>query len=130
MQTTGTVLLAVKQRSLAWVRSAAQDGHSACGLLYLAAVSADWREQEHRQETVDTDPSLVRDCQSVSYRRSRHWQSVLRHPRYRYPAIIKTMITATATAEDIKITARMCSRTQSWRAFRCRSFNEVSGLGG
>ncbi len=76
------------------------------------------------------DPSLVRRYRSVGYRRSRHWQSVLRHPRYRYPAIIRTMITATATAEDIKITARMCSRIQSWRAFRCRSFNEISSLGG
>jgi hypothetical protein len=28
------------------------------GLLYLAAVSADQSEQEHRQETVDTDPCL------------------------------------------------------------------------
>jgi hypothetical protein len=25
-----------------------------CGLLYLAAVSIGWREQKHRQETVDT----------------------------------------------------------------------------
>ena len=54
MQTTGASLLAVERCSLAWLRSAAQDGHSVCGLLYLAAVSADWREQEHRQETVDT----------------------------------------------------------------------------
>ena len=70
MQTTGAALLAVKRCSLAWMRSAAQDGHSVCGLLYSAAVSADWREQEHRQETVDTDPSLVRHAQAVGQRRS------------------------------------------------------------
>lgn len=70
MQTTGAALLTVKRCSLAWVQSAAQDGHGVGGLLYLAAVPADWREQEHRQETVDTDPSLVRHCHSVGYRRS------------------------------------------------------------
>ncbi len=40
------------------------------GCCTLLAVPADWREQEHRQETVDTDPSLVRHCHSVGYRRS------------------------------------------------------------
>src|SRR6266568_8233467 len=70
MQTTGAALLAAKRCSLAWVRSAAQDGHSVCGLLYFAAVRADWREQEHRQEAVDTDPSLVSYRLGVGYRRS------------------------------------------------------------
>jgi hypothetical protein len=53
------------QRSRAWM--AAQDSRSAHGLLYLAAVSADQPEQEHRQETVDTDPLLGRYVRSVRY---------------------------------------------------------------
>ena len=59
MQTTGASLLAVNWSSPAHVRTPAQDSHSEHGLLYLAAVQANWREQEHRQGTVDTDPSLV-----------------------------------------------------------------------
>src|ERR1019366_6546273 len=35
------------------------------GTALLAAVSADWYEQEHRQGTVDPDPSLVRHCHRV-----------------------------------------------------------------
>jgi hypothetical protein len=59
MQTSGTALLAVERCSLVRV-----------WMLYLAAVRDDWREQEHRQKIIDTDPSLVRHCQSVGYRRS------------------------------------------------------------
>jgi hypothetical protein len=59
MQTTGAALLAVKRCSLVWVRSAAQDGRRVCGLLYFAAVPADWHEREHRQGTVDTDQDQV-----------------------------------------------------------------------
>jgi hypothetical protein len=66
MQTTGAALLAVRRCSLARVRMPAQDSRSAHGLLYLAAVRDDWREQEHRQGTVDTDPSLVRHGQLVA----------------------------------------------------------------
>jgi hypothetical protein len=35
---------------------AVRDGRKACGFLYRPAVSADCREREHRQGTVDTDP--------------------------------------------------------------------------
>ena len=49
---------------------AAQDSRSAHGLLYLAAVRDDWREQEHCQGAVDTDPSLVSYRHVVGYRRS------------------------------------------------------------
>jgi hypothetical protein len=70
MRTTGVTLLAIKRCSLARVRMPAQDSRSAHGLLYLAAVSADWREQEHHQGTVDTDPSLVSYRHGVGYRRS------------------------------------------------------------
>jgi hypothetical protein len=59
MQTTGAVLLAVKRRSPACVWMPAQDSRSAYRLLYLAAVRADRREQEHRQGVLDIDPSLV-----------------------------------------------------------------------
>jgi len=70
MQTTGAVLLAAKRCSLARVPMPAQDSRSAHGLLYLAAVSADWREQEHRQAHFDTDPSFVSYRHGVGYRRS------------------------------------------------------------
>lgn len=53
MQTTGAALVAVERSSLAPVRSAVQGSRSAHGLLYVAAVPTDWREQEHRQGTVD-----------------------------------------------------------------------------
>jgi len=59
MQTTGASLVAVNWPSPAHVRTLAQDSRGAHGLLYLAAVLADWREQEHRQETVDTDPPFI-----------------------------------------------------------------------
>ena len=49
MQPTGAALLAVKRCSLAWVWSAAQDGHRVCGLLYRAAVRGAWREHEDRR---------------------------------------------------------------------------------
>ena len=65
MQTTGAVLLAAKRCSPMRVRTPAQDSRSAHGLLYLAAVRANQREQEHRQGTVDTDPSLV-SCGALS----------------------------------------------------------------
>jgi hypothetical protein len=56
MQTTGTTLLAAERCSLARVRMPAQDSRSVRGLLYLAAVSDEWREQEHRQGIIDVDP--------------------------------------------------------------------------
>jgi hypothetical protein len=65
MQTTGASLLAAKRCSLARVSTPAQDSRSAHGLLYLAPVSADWREQENCQGTVDADPSLVNYRHSV-----------------------------------------------------------------
>jgi hypothetical protein len=46
MQTTGTVLLAVKDRSLTRVLVASRDGPCVHGLLYLAAVQD--RGQDHR----------------------------------------------------------------------------------
>jgi len=55
-RTFGTVLLTVKRCSLARMRRSAQDSRSVCGLLYLAAVWDDWREEEDRQGMVDTDP--------------------------------------------------------------------------
>jgi hypothetical protein len=48
MQTTGTTQFAVRQCSLVCVRTPAQDGHCARGLLYLAAV----RDDRHVQNTV------------------------------------------------------------------------------
>jgi hypothetical protein len=53
MQTTGAALLAVEQHSLSRTRLLAQDGRSAHGLLYSAAVRADGREREHCQDRVD-----------------------------------------------------------------------------
>ncbi len=53
MQTTGACLLAVNGCSLARVRMSAQDSRSAHGLLYLAAVRNDAREQGHCQDHVD-----------------------------------------------------------------------------
>src|SRR6266851_5850901 len=70
MQTTGAFLLAFNRCSSPRVRTLAQDSRSAHRLLYLAAVRANRPEQERCQGTVDTDPSLVRHCQSVGYRRS------------------------------------------------------------
>jgi hypothetical protein len=69
MQTTGATLLAVEPCCVARMLTTVQEGRSASGLLYLVAVSADWREQEHRQEAVDTDPSFVSYRQGVGYRR-------------------------------------------------------------
>jgi hypothetical protein len=51
----GAALLAAQRRSLARVLMPAQDSRSACGLLYLAAVRDDRREQEHCQGCVDID---------------------------------------------------------------------------
>lgn len=53
MQTTGAALLGIEQRSVVRLWVFAQDGRSAPGLLYLAAVRDDWREQERCQGRVD-----------------------------------------------------------------------------
>jgi hypothetical protein len=53
MQTTGATMLATKRRSLVRVLMVVHDGRSAHGLLYLAAVRADRREQEHCQGMLD-----------------------------------------------------------------------------
>ena len=53
MQTVGTTVNAVRQRSVTHVWVPAHDGCSAGGLLYLAAVWDDGREQEHRQDRID-----------------------------------------------------------------------------
>src|ERR1044071_2869996 len=60
----------VRRCSLVRMWTPARDSRSAHGLLYLAAVRANQREQEHRQGTVDTDPSLVSYRRAVGYRRS------------------------------------------------------------
>ena len=52
MQTSGTALLAVERCRLVGVWLAAQDGRSAHGLLYLAAVRDDRRKQEHIKVTL------------------------------------------------------------------------------
>jgi hypothetical protein len=70
MQTTGASLLAVNRCSPARVRTPAQDSRSAHALLYLAAVWADRRKQEHRQGMFDGAPSLVSYRHRVGYRRS------------------------------------------------------------
>jgi hypothetical protein len=70
MQNTGAILLAAQRCSLAPTWMLACGSCSAHGLLYLAAVRANQREQEHRQGTVDTDPSLVSYRRAVGYRRS------------------------------------------------------------
>jgi len=59
MQTVGATLFAGKWCSTMRVWMSAQNRCGAHGLLYLAAVRDDWREQEHRQGIVDTDPLLV-----------------------------------------------------------------------
>ena len=59
MQTVGTVLLTVKPCSLVRMRRSAQDSRNVHGLLYLAAVWDDWREQEHRQKVIDADPCYM-----------------------------------------------------------------------
>ena len=43
-----------KRRRLTRVWAVAQDGHRACGLLYLAAVQNASRQQEHCQARLDT----------------------------------------------------------------------------
>lgn len=58
MQTTGAALLGVQRCSLPCMRTTAQGGRTVYGLLYLAAVSVDWRDQEHRQGAVDADLSI------------------------------------------------------------------------
>jgi hypothetical protein len=55
----GASLLAVNRCSPARVWTFAQDSRSADGLLYLAAVRANWREQAHRQGMVDTSTGLA-----------------------------------------------------------------------
>jgi hypothetical protein len=70
MQTTGAPLLAVSGCSSPRVWTLAQDSRSAYGLLYLAAVWAGWHEQEPRQGTIDSGPSLVRHCHRVAWYRS------------------------------------------------------------
>jgi hypothetical protein len=55
MQTTGEVLLAVRWCSWARVRMTAQDGRSARGLLYLAAV----RDDRHRSVGVGKSSRTV-----------------------------------------------------------------------
>ena len=70
MQTTDALLLAVSRCSSPRVWTLAQDSRSAYGLLYLAAVWASWHEQEHRQGTIDSDPSLVSYRHGVVYCRS------------------------------------------------------------
>ena len=59
MQTVGTVLLTVKPCSLVRMGRSAQDSRNVHGLLYLAAVWDDWREEEHRQGMIDTDPRYM-----------------------------------------------------------------------
>jgi hypothetical protein len=59
MQTTGAALLGVKRRRLVRVLMAAQDGPTSHRLLYLAAVRACQRQQEHRQGRVDTGPAQL-----------------------------------------------------------------------
>jgi hypothetical protein len=59
MQTTGAALLAAEPCRLPRVWLLAHDGRSARGLLYLAAVSADWHKQEDRQGTVDATTGLA-----------------------------------------------------------------------
>jgi hypothetical protein len=49
MQTTGTALGVSERRSIVRLRTPAQDSRSAHGLLYLAAVRDDSREQERCQ---------------------------------------------------------------------------------
>jgi hypothetical protein len=57
MQTTGAALLAAERRSIVRLRVPVQDGRSAHGLLYLAAVQDDQRQQEHCQPRLDVEPS-------------------------------------------------------------------------
>ena len=49
MQTSGTTLVAVEGCSLVRTWMPAYGSRSAYGLLYLAAVHADWREHEDHQ---------------------------------------------------------------------------------
>jgi hypothetical protein len=66
VRTVGTTLLAVELCSSVHVRMLVQNGRSEHGVLYLTAVWDDWREQEYRQGTIDTDPVddlfCVREC--------------------------------------------------------------------
>ena len=65
MQTTGASLLAVNRCSPAHVRTLAQDSRSAHGLLYLAAVRDDEREQEHCQGRIDVGPASLTAPEAV-----------------------------------------------------------------
>jgi len=66
MQTTGASLLAVSRCSSPRVWTLAQDSPSAYGLLYLAAVWADWRGQEHRQGRVDINSASLTAPEAVT----------------------------------------------------------------
>jgi len=66
MQTTGAALLMFIRCSPGRVRTPAQDSHSAHGLLYLAAVRDDPRQQEHCQGHVDIGPATLTAPEAVA----------------------------------------------------------------
>jgi hypothetical protein len=70
MQTVGTALLAVNRCSPARVWATFQDSRSAHGLLYLAAVRDDRREQEHCQSRVDIGSASLMAPEAVDRQRS------------------------------------------------------------
>ena len=65
MQTTGATLLVVKRRSVVRAWMPAQDSRSAHGLLYLAAVRDDPRQQERCQGRVDIGPATLTAPEAV-----------------------------------------------------------------
>lgn len=62
MQTAGSTLLTAEPCRLPRMLRFAHDGCSA-----WVAVRPGWRERGYLEGTVDTNPSLVRQCQSVGY---------------------------------------------------------------
>jgi len=103
----GATLLATKWRSLVRTLTTVPDGRCAHGLLYLAAVWAGWREQEHRQGTVDTDLSLVNYRHAVGYRRS--------------PGKLAFLVTCSSTGVVCRCSQRW------WSAFKLTAPEAVSG---
>jgi hypothetical protein len=68
MQTTGAALLAVKRCSLRRLWLPAQDGHSAYGLLYLAAVRNDRSQRGCLQVGLDLDSELCHGSSIVHFK--------------------------------------------------------------
>ena len=76
MQTTGATLLAVEPRSLAHAPTTAQDGRSACGLLYLAAVQCSFHAGHNHLIRRDLPPHPLPAHPALICRNTAHQRAV------------------------------------------------------